>query len=124
MLHYSSLDVQNEFETPVTSDQFESRAMLKGFAVAASRAQSLWGADVEDLERPITVQVIQLDSKRIQFGIFQLNTLNMNSDSARNYWFSKPEMSLYEECRYNMGRPNLTSYNFDVLRLMSVFYSN
>lgn len=43
MIHYSNLDVKNLFETPVTQDQFESRGMLKGFAAAASRAQSIYG---------------------------------------------------------------------------------
>lgn len=43
LLHYSRIDVKNLFEEPVTDDQFESRAILKGFAAAASRAQSLYG---------------------------------------------------------------------------------
>lgn len=30
MLHYSVLDVKNLFEAPVTADQFESRAIMKG----------------------------------------------------------------------------------------------
>lgn len=124
LLHYSNLDVKNEFETPVTKDQFESRAILKAFAIAASRAQSLYGAEVKELERPITVQVVQLDSKRIQFGIFQLNTLDLDSqDGVKNYWCRKPAMQLYDDCYYNNGRPALSSYNFDVFRLMNVFYS-
>lgn len=113
------------FETPVTSDQFESRAIKKGFAVAASRAKSVYGDQVKDLDIPIVVQVVQLDSARIQFGIFQLNTLNMDgNEGTKNYWFRKPSMQLYEECYYNEGRPALTAYNFDVFRLMSVFYSS
>lgn len=125
MLHYSRLDVKNFFETPVTQDQFESRAILKAFAVAASRAQSLYGDDVKVLENPITVQVIQLESKKIQFGIFQLNTLDLNGqDGVKNYWCRKPEMYLYEDCYYNDGRPALVSYNFEVFRLMNVFYSH
>lgn len=125
LLHYSNLDVKNLFETPVTSDQFESRAMTKAFAVASSRARSLYGDDVKDLEKPIVVQVVQLESQRIQFGVFQLNTLNLDGvEGTKNYWFRKPEMELYENCYYNEGRPALTSYNFDVFRLMNVFYSS
>jgi large subunit ribosomal protein L37 len=117
--------VKNVFETPVSSDQFESRAILKGFAVAASRAQSLYGSDVKQLDKPIVVQVVQLDSKRIQFGVFQLNTLDLDNDNAvKNYWFRKPEMYLYDDCYYHYGRPALTAYNFDVFRLMNVFYSS
>jgi hypothetical protein len=125
LLHYSNLDVKNLFETPVTSDQFESRAIFKGFAAAASRAQSLYGSEVGDLETPIAIQVVQIDSRRIQFGIFQLNTLNLNSaNEKKNFWFRKPEMLLYEDCCYKEGRPSLTSYNFDVFKMMSVFYSS
>ena len=113
------------FETPVTTSQFESRAILKGFAVASSRAKSLYGDDVKKLEKPIVVQVVQLDGKRIQFGIFQLNTLDLSGlQGEKNFWFRKPEMELYEDCYYNDGRPALTAYNFDVFRLMNVFYSS
>lgn len=43
LLHYSNLDVKNLFEEPVTNDQFESRAIIKGFTVAASRAKTIYG---------------------------------------------------------------------------------
>lgn len=80
---------------------------------------------MKELEKPIVVQVIQLESRRIQFGIFQLNTLDLNNEGgAKNFWFSKKEMNLYDECCYRDGRPALTSYNFDVFRMMNVFYSN
>lgn len=125
MLHNSDLEVKNLFETPVTRDQYESRAMLKGFAVAAGRALSFYGPGVKQLETPIVVQVVQLQSERIQFGVFQLNTLDLDgSGGLKNYWFSQPETQLYEECTYKDGRPTLTNYNFDVLRMMNVFYSN
>lgn len=81
--------------------------------------------DVKTLEEPITVQVVQLDGKRVQFGIFQLNTLDLDdTNGSTNYWFRKPEMLLYDECIYKEGRPLLTNYNFDVFKLMSIFYSN
>lgn len=125
MLHYSHLDVSNLFDAPVTDDQIESRAMLKGFAVAGSRAHKLYGQNVKDLKRPITVQVVQLESQRVQFGIFQLNTLDLDGTSGlKNFWFRNPITNLYDDCFYNDGRPALTAYNFDVLRLMSVFYGN
>lgn len=125
LLHYSNLDVKHLYEAPVTPDQFEGRAMMKGFAAAASQAQSLHGPNVRDLEKPIVVQVVQIESNRIQFGIFQLNTLDLSSnDGLKNFWFSKTAMSLYDECCYSSGRPALKGYNFDVFRLLNVFYSN
>lgn len=97
--------------------------MIKGFAVAASRAQSLYGKGVKTLKKPIVVQVVQIDGRHVQFGIFQLNSLDLKS-SNRNLWFRRESMDLYDECCYSDGRPLMSSYNFDVLRLMSVFYSN
>lgn len=100
--------------------------LFSGFAAAASRAQTLYGKHVKELEKPITVQVVQFESAKIQFGIFQLNTLDLNSESSskKNFWFRKEAMNLYENCEYIAGRPALTNYNFDVFRLMNVFYSN
>lgn len=99
--------------------------MIKAFTVAASRAKSLYGENVKQLEKPIPVQVVQLDGKKIQFGIFQLNTLNLEgNDGIKNYWFSMPKVELYEECHYDKGRPALTKYNFDVFKMMNVFYSS
>lgn len=80
---------------------------------------------MKTLDKPIVVQVIHLDGNRIQFGIYQLNTLDLNgTDGVKNYWFRKPEMKIYEDCYYNNGRPALHAYNFDVFRLMSIFYNN
>ncbi|CAO1438750.1 unnamed protein product [Diamesa hyperborea] len=125
LLHFSPLDVTNIFETEVTTDQYESRSMLKAFSVAATRAQSLYGMKVKTLEKPIVVQSVQFNGSKIQFGIFQLNTLDLDGNKGtKNYWFRKPEMELYQECCYKEGRPAMTGYNFDVLRYMSVFYNN
>ncbi|KAG5670349.1 hypothetical protein PVAND_000623 [Polypedilum vanderplanki] len=125
MLHYSKNDVKHLFEEEVTHDQFESRAILKGFAVATSRAHSLYGLDVKILQQPIAIQVVQLDGRKIQFGIFQLNTLDLDSkDGVKNFWFRKPDMFLYDECIYKDGRPLLSNYNFDIFKMMCVFYSN
>lgn len=117
--------MRNLFETPVSADQFESRAIVKGFGVAACRAQSLYGKGVEHFEEPIVVQVVQFDNNRIQFGVFQLNTMNLNdSKGLKNFWFSKKPMQLYEDCCYNNGRPALLSYNGNILRLLIAFYNS
>lgn len=42
-LHFSTMDVRNLHETPVTETQYNSRSMIKAFAVAASRARALYG---------------------------------------------------------------------------------
>ncbi|XP_019541947.3 large ribosomal subunit protein mL37 [Aedes albopictus] len=130
LLHCSPDSVANMFETPVTDDQKEARAMIKAFTVAAARARQLYGEDVQALPAPINVQVVQTDSHWFHFGIFQLNTLNLKgeeggpSSQSRNLWFRKPRMDLYSECGYRVGKPALVDYNREVLRHMAVFYGS
>lgn len=81
--------------------------------------------DVKTLESPISVQVVHLNGNKLQFGVFQLNTLDLDgSDGVKNFWFTKPELELYQECVYKEGRPAMVGYNRDVLKYMSVFYNN
>lgn len=125
LLHCAPEDVANMFETPVTDDQRESRAMMKAFTVAAARAKQLYGDDVKALPHPITIQAVQTDSKWFHFSIFQLNTLDLNGGTnaeSRNLWFRKPSMNLYSKCGYLVGKPALHDYNKDVLKHLTVFY--
>lgn len=41
--HFDPSEVKNLYEEPVTESQFFSRTLVKAFAVAASRAQQLYG---------------------------------------------------------------------------------
>lgn len=127
LLHCAPEDVANMFETPVTDDQKQARAMIKAFTVAAARARQLYGENVKALPHPITVQAVQTDSKWFQFSIFQLNTLDLGGSTnaeSRNLWFRKPSIDLYSECGYLVGKPSLVDYNKDVLRHMAVFYGS
>lgn len=126
LLRCSPEDVSNLFETPVTDDQKDARAMLKAFAVAAARARQLYGDNVKVLPHPITVQAVQSDSRWFHFSIFQLNTLELAGSASenRNLWFRKPRMNLYSECGYLVGKPTLHGYNKDVLKHMAVFYGS
>lgn len=141
-LHYSTINVKNLHETPVTQSQINSRSMIKAFAVAAAKARSLYGVcyfkisnsvtpnktsnfqnNVNDLEKPIVVQSIQLNGQSIQFGVFQLNTLNVSGVSGtKNVWYNGPTLELFSECLYQLGRPILVGYNPDVLRYIYGFY--
>lgn len=150
-VHYTPLDVKTITLEPVTEDQIASRALLKAFTVA--KAQSIYGvsgkrfsqpktadfslyynfpnisssfqADVQELPKPITVQCVQVHVNRFYFGVYQLNTLNLQGDSsAKNYWFKVPPMLLYTNCEYEESRPVLRNYNNDVLRHTLAFYQN
>lgn len=125
LLHYSPLEVKNLTPTPVVDTQFEGRAMLKAFAVAAAKAKTQYGENIGDLPHPIVVQVVQSDTKRYQFGIFQLNSLNLKEGhTVKNLWYAGNIVNLYEECCYKMGKPVLEGYNKEVLRYMMAFYNN
>lgn len=98
--------------------------MLKAFTVAASRARQLYG-QVQDLPEPIVVQSIQTDGKSFHFGLFQLNTLNLEGlDGLKNYWFQLESMDLFNDCGVKHGKPTLEGYNKDVFRILNAFYNN
>ncbi|XP_023306786.2 39S ribosomal protein L37, mitochondrial [Lucilia cuprina] len=118
--------VGNLHDVGVTTTQFQSRTMLKAFAVAAARAKQLYGESaLENLPKPIVVQSIQTDGRTFHFGIFQLNTLALGENGdLKNYWFHESNMDLFTECGYKTGRPYLEGYNKDVFRCLNAFYNN
>lgn len=77
------------------------------------------------MPQPITVQTVQVNNNEFQFGVFQLNTLNLNgTDGTKNIWFALDPIKLYDECAYLVSRPRLNGYNPEVLRLSYAFYKN
>ena len=90
-----------------------------------SNISSSFQADVQELPKPITVQCVQVHVNRFYFGVYQLNTLNLQGDSStKNYWFKVPPKLLYTKCEYEESRPVLKNYNNDVLRHTLAFYQN
>lgn len=82
-------------------------------------------ADVRDLPKPVTVQCVQVYVNRFYFGVYQLNTLNLDGeDGIKNYWFNIPPKLLYTNCEYYESRPVLSNYNNDILRHALAFYQN
>ncbi|XP_039968788.1 39S ribosomal protein L37, mitochondrial [Bactrocera neohumeralis] len=125
-VYFDNDKVANLHDVPVNLSQFQSRNMLKAFAVAAARAKQLYGnSDVEKLTRPIVVQSIQTDGRTFHFGVFQLNDLRSDDlGGAKNYWFHSSNLDLFEKCEYVSGRPKLIGFNKDVLRYLYAFYIN
>lgn len=123
--HYDPSEVKNLYGEPVTESQFLSRTLVKAFAVAASRAQQLYGDDVKKLPEPLTLQVVHSDNKRFHFGVLQLNTLLLSSPEEKNiFWMLPSPVDLYEECGYVKGRPTLQDYNPEVFQRILAFYFN
>lgn len=124
-VHFDKEDVKNLHETPVTTTQFQSRNLVKAFTVATARAKQLYGDSVGQLPKPIVVQSIETDGQTFHFGVFQLNTLQLDGvDGTKNYWFHLPNVDLFAECGYKVGRPVLEGYNKDCFRYLKAFYGN
>ncbi|XP_075147365.1 mitochondrial ribosomal protein L37 [Haematobia irritans] len=116
--------VRNLHGSRVNNSQFKSRTLLSAFAVAVSRAKQVYGATCpKELPKPIVVQSIQTDGHIFHFGIFQLNTLELDGKSnLSNYWFEEENMHLYSHCEFRNGQPTLEGYNRNVFRHFYAFY--
>lgn len=80
---------------------------------------------MRELPKPVTVQCVQVHVNKFYFGVYQLNTLNLEGeDGIKNYWYNIPALELYSNCEYQQSRPILENYNQDVLRHAIAFYKN
>lgn len=83
------------------------------------------------LPEPIVIQSVLSAQNRFHFGIFQLNTLDLNDEGAdqlTNIWYQSPGIDLYAveddaETGSSTGEKfKLMSYNENVLRFLVSFY--
>ncbi|KAG8041702.1 hypothetical protein G9C98_007006 [Cotesia typhae] len=103
----------------------KARSLVKSFTTAASCAYQKYGADVKELPEPITIQCVQSNSQAFHFSVFQLNTLNINgTEGPKNFWWSMPEINLFDTAAYVEGRPVLEGYNPEVFKRILAFYTN
>ncbi|XP_073812355.1 mitochondrial ribosomal protein L37 [Musca autumnalis] len=118
--------LKNLHGSEISLAQFQSRTLLSAFTVAATRAKQLYGdTDLEALPKPIVIQSVQTDGSIFDFGVFQLNTLNIDErNHLKNYWFQGENMDLYKVCCYLKGQPRLDGCNRNVLRHIVAFYNN
>ncbi|XP_049877666.1 39S ribosomal protein L37, mitochondrial [Pectinophora gossypiella] len=123
-LHFNSTEVSNIFETPVTPNQILGRSLTHAFAVASAYAKQLHGEDVKDLPEPVYINCIQTDGQKYHFGVFELNTLNVDgTEGIKNVWYCKNNMKLYDSSRYFSGMPVLENYNPKVYEYINAFYN-
>lgn len=123
-INYDPEEVKNLTELPVTENQIYARSMIKSFTAAASYARQKFGENVKELPKPVVVQSIQSDGQKFQFSVYQLNTLDMNSKSVKNYWWTEPFIKLYETAQYDEGIPRVQGYNTEVFKRFLAFYRN
>lgn len=80
--------------------------------------------EVEDLPEPIYVNCIQTDGQKYHFGVFELNTLNVDGvEGTKNVWYCKNDVKLYDRSCYFNGIPVLENYNPKVYGYINAFYN-
>lgn len=80
--------------------------------------------DVKDLPEPIHINCIQTDGQNFHFGVFELNTLNLDGiEGTKNVWYCKNDVRLYDSSRYLSGMPVLENYNPKVYGYINAFYN-
>ncbi|XP_074109007.1 mitochondrial ribosomal protein L37 [Cotesia typhae] len=124
-VYHDEANIKNITELPVKKNQLIARSLVKSFTTAASCAYQKYGADVKELPEPITIQCVQSNSQAFHFSVFQLNTLNINgTEGPKNFWWSMPEINLFDTAAYVEGRPVLEGYNPEVFKRILAFYTN
>ncbi|XP_044744940.1 39S ribosomal protein L37, mitochondrial [Coccinella septempunctata] len=122
-IHHDRTMVKNLFEEEVADNQIHGRSLLKTFTVAASYAKQQFGDDVGDLPSPVTVQSVQTDGRLFQFGVLQMNTLNLEDGEKKNIWYQTEQLPLFQVCKYDAGKPVLKGYNDEVVKNLISFYN-
>lgn len=123
-VHYDPEEVKALTELPVIETQITGRTLIKLYTVAASCARQRFGSSVKELPEPVTVQCIQSDGQNYTFSVFQLNSLDINNASIKNYWSALPSLKLYQKAQYEDGRPIVEGYNPEVFKRIVAFYKN
>ncbi|XP_014372193.2 39S ribosomal protein L37, mitochondrial [Papilio machaon] len=124
-LHFNRTEVNNIYETPVTDTQIYGRALTHAFTVASAYAKELHGEEVQELPEPIYVNCIQTDGQKYHFGVFELNTLNVDGiEGTKNVWYCKNDVKLYDRSCYFNGMPVLENYNPKVYGYINAFYNS
>ncbi|CAK1550550.1 unnamed protein product [Leptosia nina] len=123
-LHYNPTEVNNLYEEPVTPIQVLGRSLTHAFTIASAFAKQLYGEETKDLPEPVYVNCIQTDGQRFHFGIFELNTLNVEgTEGPKNVWYCKNDLKLYDSSRYLSGIPVLENYNPQIYGYINAFYN-
>ncbi|XP_011310848.1 39S ribosomal protein L37, mitochondrial, partial [Fopius arisanus] len=124
-IYHDPETVKNLTEIAVKEDQLLARSLIESFATAATYARQKYGDTIEDLPEPLTVQCVQVNVQNYHFSVFQLNTLNIEGTEGKmNYWWSSPQMSLFEKAKYENARPVFEGYNPEVFKRILAFYKN
>ncbi|XP_044729164.1 39S ribosomal protein L37, mitochondrial [Chrysoperla carnea] len=131
---YNKCNVHNLYETEVTDEQITSRTLMKLYATVSAYVQqfNLINKTTEDISEPITIQSVTSDGQFYEFGILQVNTINLENN-IQNIWWTSDKINLFDQCQYLNGRPTCTSkaeshhghhFNTQVIDYLFAFYNH
>ena len=112
-------------EERFTEERIAGEALSRSLALAIGQARVKYGADVRgDLPEPVTVQFVFTTGDRFHFSVFQLNTMDLDSETGRKnyFWHEKETAKLFDVCEFVEAKPVLEGFNPDVFRKIAAMY--
>ncbi|KAM4641555.1 large ribosomal subunit protein mL37 [Discoglossus pictus] len=78
-------------------DQLRAKMIMVAYGTALAKAKMLLGENAKTLQHPVVVQSIATDGQLFQFMLFQLNTLDLDSnDGVKNMVWMDADQPLYD----------------------------
>ena len=101
------------------------RSLVLAFATALGQARFNHGPEVSGvLDKPITVNFISTNGQDFLVTVFQLNTLDLESN-VKNIVWQEQLGNIFETCDYVKAVPQVIGYNEKVVKkLLSVYLQN
>ncbi|KAF4076307.1 hypothetical protein AMELA_G00212970 [Ameiurus melas] len=96
--HAHTLFITEAGDAPkLKPEQLRAKLIMFAFGNALARARALYGNESGVLEKPIVVQSVGTSGRLFQFVVFQLNTVDLESDSGvKNLAWVDADQPLYD----------------------------
>ena len=101
------------------------RSLVLAFATALGQARFNHGSEVSGvLDKPITVNFISTNGQDFLVTVFQLNTVDTNSN-VKNIVWQEQLGNVFETCDYVKAVPQVIGYNQEVVKkILAVYLQN
>ena len=66
---------------------------------------------IGELPEPIAIHFVNTNGSKFHFSVFQLNTLDLNSDIKNIFWHQPQMEKLFDTCEYVNAVPTIEGYN-------------
>lgn len=108
---HTCFQIYNGLSPRMEQDVF-GRSLILAFANTLAQARLKYGPDfVGDLPEPIAIHFVNSSGSTFHFSVFQLNTLNLNSDIKNIFWHQPQMEKLFDTCEYVNAVPTIEGYN-------------